>query len=460
MKVTYSLLKHTVSKLNELYKNSFIDRTLVLSKEDLLITFSLQRKTKLFISLNHQNVLIGPVNYDESTSTILGPLNDIMRNTLKGAKLQNIQLLNNDRIIEFEMTKMNDYFEIDTYYLIIELIGRKPNLIILNNNREIIFATHYTNIDSDRLIIKGFKYEVPSNNLSLVENEFDYNAYLKHLNEYLEKVKIKRIKDKYSTFYKFIKNRIIILDRKIEKLLKENIDKEKDLIYKDHGDYLLACIYEPSLLDEYLKENDVSIFDSSISIQDNANKCYKKYKKSKLTISHNLEEIEKAKEESDYYKNIYNTLDMLSEDELEELSSQYIPNKANKNKTKSKKTSPYCTVFEGIKVAFGKTSIQNDTLTFDIANKEYIFLHIYNQPGSHVVIMDNNPSSKTLEFAGSLCLALSKKVDGDIQYTKVKNVKKGSKPGLVIFKNYQSFYLKNIDLNEVNEVIKNSTRIN
>lgn len=458
MKITYSLLKHLVENLKDLYKSSFIDRVAILSKENLLFTFSLQRKTKLFISLNHTNSLIGPVTYEDNLSTIMGPLNDAMRNIFKGSKLQDIRLLNNDKIVEFEVTKMNDYFEIDTYYLIIELISRKPNLIILDNNRKIIFATHYTSIDNDRLIIKGFEYTVPSNGLKSLNEEFDYDAYLIEVQNYLETVKIKRVKEKYSDLYKFIKNRINISKRKAEKLEKEIVLKNQDLIFKDHGDYLLACIYEPDLLEDYLKENNANWYDNTISIQDNANNCFKRYKKSKLTIKHNVEEIEKAKEEEQYFINVYNTLYMLSEDDLEELCVQFIPKK-NKQKTqKNKKISAYYTVFDGIKVAFGKTAIQNEYLSFNVAEKSYTFLHVHNEPGSHVIIMSDNPSNKLLEFAGSLCLALSKKIDGEIEYTQVKNIKKGNRPGLVILKKYETFYLRNIDKNITN-IIKNSKRL-
>ena len=48
---------------------------------------------------------------------------------------------------------------------------------------------------------------------------------------------------------------------------------------------------------------------------------------------------------------------------------------------------PFRTVsFEGFEILVGKGDVQNDRLTFDIAEPEDFWLHVVNVPGSHVVV--------------------------------------------------------------------------
>ena len=48
---------------------------------------------------------------------------------------------------------------------------------------------------------------------------------------------------------------------------------------------------------------------------------------------------------------------------------------------------PFRTVsFEGFEILVGKGDVQNDRLTFDIAEPEDFCLHVVNVPGSHVVV--------------------------------------------------------------------------
>ncbi len=48
---------------------------------------------------------------------------------------------------------------------------------------------------------------------------------------------------------------------------------------------------------------------------------------------------------------------------------------------------PFRTIsFEGFEILVGKGDVQNDRLTFDIAEPEDFWLHVVNVPGSHVVV--------------------------------------------------------------------------
>ena len=125
--------------LNKKVKNSFITNITVVNHSDLLLTFSFYNKEKLLISLNHQNPFLGFVNKDYSPHTVLGNLNDNLRKYVKGAYIENCEVLNDDRVIRFKLYKSDEFFEKQTYYLVLEFIPTISNLLFLNEKEEIIF---------------------------------------------------------------------------------------------------------------------------------------------------------------------------------------------------------------------------------------------------------------------------------------------------------------------------------
>ena len=95
---------------------------------------------------------------------------------------------------------------------------------------------------------------------------------------------------------------------------------------------------------------------------------------------------------------------------------------------------------DGVKVLVGKNNSQNDRLTFKIAQKDDIWLHTKDIPGSHVIVKTEGRElpDKTFEEAGRLAAHYSKGSKSEkveIDYLKRKDVKKpnGSKPGFVVY---------------------------
>ncbi len=97
-------------------------------------------------------------------------------------------------------------------------------------------------------------------------------------------------------------------------------------------------------------------------------------------------------------------------------------------------------------VLVGKNNLQNDRLSFKIANKNEIWLHVKDIPGSHVVIRSTNPSEDTILEAAQLAAYFSKGRDSDnvpVDYLPVKRLHKpnGAKPGFVIFTGQKTLYV-------------------
>ncbi len=92
---------------------------------------------------------------------------------------------------------------------------------------------------------------------------------------------------------------------------------------------------------------------------------------------------------------------------------------------------------EDIEILVGRSSEDNDELTFKIARGNDVWLHVADYPGSHVVIRhDGEVPRETLLDAASLALHWSKAGPGaraPVSWTQRKHVKKfrGAKPGQV-----------------------------
>ena len=73
---------------------------------------------------------------------------------------------------------------------------------------------------------------------------------------------------------------------------------------------------------------------------------------------------------------------------------------------------------------FGMNGLQNEELTFNIAKKDDLFLHVKDFPGSHVVILEGKDNKKIRETAMELSLYLSHMDNGTVMIAKRKDVKK------------------------------------
>ena len=101
-------------------------------------------------------------------------------------------------------------------------------------------------------------------------------------------------------------------------------------------------------------------------------------------------------------------------------------------------------VVDGLKIYFGKNMQQNNDISFKLAKKEYMYFHIKDYHGSHVVIFSDNPSKEMILTASEMCLILSNKSSGDVQYTLIKNIKKGPELGLALLNTYELITLHSV----------------
>ena len=103
---------------------------------------------------------------------------------------------------------------------------------------------------------------------------------------------------------------------------------------------------------------------------------------------------------------------------------------------------------------FGKNAKQNEELTFKKANKNDLFLHVKDIHGSHVIICSENPDNDTILCGCEVALLLNGQESGEIQASKVRNIKKGSFIGQVLFASYETYTIRSIR-EETKKLLKN-----
>ena len=438
---SYSSFKKIVKEIKEKIVGCRINNITVINSHDFLCTLSMIKDEKLLISLDHQHPFISLINVNKCEPTIVGALNEALRKHLKDAFIVDISLDNDDRIVHFIIQKANDYYEKVVTHLYLECIPQRANLVFVNENNKIIHALHYSGITTARPILNGLSYEYPNKGVLKDEEVPSLEDIKKQAINYYENALLVHKKEKFTPLYRYIKTRIKSLEKKSKVLAIEVKEAETHLGDADIGNYLLAFQYDQNELEQYLKDNNISL-DKSKSLVDNANAYFKKYKKSKRTIEMATIEINKAKEESDYLSYLLSSSQFMNDDELLSLSQELLPKKHLKKKVSPIKCSYI--IYDNVKISFGKNASSNNELTFKIANKDDTYLHIKDYHGAHVIIHDSNPSNAVKFIAAELCLILSNKTAGDIMITSMKNVKKGHVLGEANLLNYSTITLTSV----------------
>ena len=433
-----------VGELNQKIINNFITNVVVMNSSDILLSFSFYNKEKMIISLNHNNPFISLIDSSYNSSTTLGNLNENLRKYLKGSYVTEIKQINSDRVIEFSLTKTNEFYQKDVYYLILELIPTVNNLIILDEKKNILFSKHYTDLTAARPILKGMPYIPIDANPMMKEQEFDIVSFKESVSHYLSEIDQKSKKEKALPLFNYLKQRSKSLNKKVGVLQNEIEDAKKKLEYKEIGETLLTLMNDEDNLNDYLpyiKET----YDNQLTPKENANKYFEKYKKAKRTIENDLREIDIAKDNIDEINHVLDIFSYYSDQEIEELYKKYLPKKIKTKRNKEVDARlPYYVTVNGIKIGFGKNKEQNNFLTFKKATKDDIYLHVSGNHGAHVIIFNNDPDEEVILTASEIALILSNLETGDIYIADVKDVKKGSSLGEALINKYQTITLHSV----------------
>ncbi|WP_262172879.1 NFACT family protein [Saccharococcus sp. Marseille-Q5394] len=269
---------------------------------------------------------------------------------------------------------------------------------------------------------------------------------------YFARAERERVKSQAADLERWLDNEIAKLKLKMNKLEKEQNAAEKLDTFQLYGELLTANSYAinkgdtEAVVDNYYEEGTtVTIpLDPRKTPIENAQRYYSRYTKAKNALIMIAEQLEKAKEDIDYFEMIKQQVMQASPEDIDEIREELaelglMRARRGKKKQKPKKPSPESYISSsGIPISVGKNNKQNDYLTFKIAARDHVWLHTKDIPGSHVVIHDSNPDEQTIEEAAILSAYFSKARGSSsvpVDFTEIRHVKKpnGSKPGFVIY---------------------------
>ena len=269
-----------------------------------------------------------------------------------------------------------------------------------------------------------------------------------------------RINQKASGFKKILTTKLNRLTNKYLAMNDELLNNQSKEDLKNYADLLSINIYK---IEKGMKKISVgNIYDNmevvEISLdekkspRENIEAYYKKYKKLKTADEIIKTELPKIEEEMKYIKQILETIEIITElNELSEIEEELISlgyvRKSKKNKQKLEKSKPY--VFEtdsGALIYVGKNNLQNENLTLKFANKNDIFFHAQDVPGSHVILRGANLTEDDYKIAGFLAGYYSYfKNEGyaNVDYTEKKHIRKakGTGLGMVYYDNYKTLFI-------------------
>lgn len=281
---------------------------------------------------------------------------------------------------------------------------------------------------------------------------------------YASKDNTERLHQKKSALLKVLSNNIERCKRKIS--IQEDSKREaaKMDTYKLYGDLLTANIYriesntDKAVVENFYNENMEQIeipIEPTLSPSENAQRYYKKYTKARNTKTNAEEQLVESRNELAYLEAVDQMLEMAqSADEITEIRQElveggYVKERKKKGKAQNKKlTYRVHQSDDGFEILVGKNNKQNDELTLKVANKNDLWLHTKDIPGSHVIIRAQRQEvpESTIIQAAKLAALYSKAANSQnvpVDYTLVKNVRKpqGAKPGMVIYDSQHTVYV-------------------
>ncbi|GEL75934.1 Rqc2 family fibronectin-binding protein [Tenuibacillus multivorans] len=326
------------------------------------------------------------------------------------------------------------------------------------------FQQHLINHQYKPFIIKGKKDDFHV--LDMVADKdykYHFNQVSDMLNQFYQgKAERDRVKGMTHDLMKWMKNERDKNKRKIKKHEKTLNKAQKADEYQKKGELLTAHMHlikhgdsSVSVVDYYdPDQQELTIeLDPNKTPSQNAQHYFKQYQKLKKSREVVTVEIDKANEEIDYFERLIQQLEQARAEDIEDIREElqeqgYFKAKQQGKKKKGKKQiqPDHYVASDGTEIVVGRNNKQNEYVTNRMANKNDIWLHTKDIPGSHVIIRSYQPSEATILEAAMIAAFYSKaKLSSSVpvDYTLVKHVRKpnGAKPGYVIYDNQQTVYV-------------------
>jgi predicted ribosome quality control (RQC) complex YloA/Tae2 family protein len=465
MSFSLSLRKYLVGGILtdvEQYKK---DRILLLSFEK-INELGVKQKVKLIVEImgKHSNIIL--VDEDYMILDLLKKFSieeNKLRLLMGGAKYEFPIITKKTSPLDISKKEFDNYLAEDTLIQNIDGLGKLTAKYMTDYNK---FCNFIDEPASPTFYKEGgtIKYGTIVN-LPLEGYE---EVKFESINEMIDTYILETLNSEQFNNQKRNLSKVVEKEKKRNKKTMKNVNKDREKYstyekYKKIGDILAANLYalkgyEKSIIlyDFYENCNIEITLNPQRSSNENLDNYYNLYNKHKRGYQHSSERLEIIKSEIIYLESILSFIDYACDKKtLEGIEEELIANKylkkivKTKKKKKIAKIMPPTTEIDGLTVYYGRNNIENEYVTFKIGDRHDLWFHAKDVPGSHLIVKTNKEeiSDETLYKIGELASQHSKVGQGEvirIDYCSKKYVKKikGAKPGLVIYSNEKSVFVK------------------
>lgn len=289
--------------------------------------------------------------------------------------------------------------------------------------------------------------------------KIEFESFSQMVNYYIEKNHMTNSQERlFQQIANTVKKRVKKLERTLKNIEDDTLEKKDYEINREIGDILAANIYQlkkpQKLVTLYNFYRDCNLdieLNTGHTLQKNIDSYYKKYNKLKRGLISNERRTLEVKAEIEYLESTLALATAIQTPEnlkniQSELENQgYLKVGKKSVKVKKKIKTDNFAVYEeaeNYKIIYGRNNSENDFVTFKAGDKDDIWFHAKDIPGSHVILKVNRGYSteELIEKAAHVAVIYSKSEIGHrvtVEYTQRKFVSKpkGARPGSVIYTN-------------------------
>ena len=444
-----------------------------LGNTSLAIDFGLREPGYLFFSTDpaapRMHLIRRRVRDLEKQSKPLTQFSLNLRKELTDTQLDAIEKDAADRIVRFDFVGRDELGNLKRPVLVAQLTGRSANLLLLDADSRIVQTARKADTEGQRA---GDFYRRPegrgesgsapraSELLAQIHSPDSSSpsqtadAYFTSLLE--ERAFAARVSAARAELRKKLAQQEKLL-KQLERDLKSHEDAEQ---HKRVGDLLLANLTTGRRagkrveLVDYFADDGSTIqidLDDSITFQEEANRRFGLYSRSKRAVAQIKARITAAE---DRLRELNLERVSLEKDidarHLDEKPSAPAPGGGSKEAVQKIPGTRRYLSSDGFEILVGRTAQNNDQLTFKVAKPNDLWLHAADYGGSHVVVRNSTkkpvPHSTLIEAAQLAGYFSQAKKDPkvDVHYTERKFVSKikGGKPGLVRMQRFKNILVE------------------
>lgn len=470
--VNQETLREVVRELGELLPGRFFGKVFQLSPQSLAIDFGVRDQGFLFVSVEPATPRLYLINRRtrelEKASAPLAPFAQALRATFSGGSVQSIAIDENDRVIRFSFEVQNELGDSQRPMLLAQLTGRSANLFVLDEDGKISHAWRNPQGEGQQV---GDLYRPPVSKSkgrhTSEEPEFS-SAESTSMSEAVDKhYRSLSVADEFDQLAATV---LTSLRKEIARRKKLEANLKNDLAghgnpddHKRAGDLLLANlgtakrVGDRVSVTDYFSDNTPLIkldVAEHLSLQEGAAAYFSRYTKAKRAIEEiGLRLVQLDQELAELAERGLRIETAIANRDLDGLRTFAVVKVASTASGKKQKA-PQALMTglrryfssDGFEVIVGRSSRDNDRLTFRVARPNDLWLHAGDYPGSHVIVRNSSREEiphRTIIEAAQLAAKFSQAGNDskvNIHYTRRKFLSKpkGAAPGLVRMTNFKS----------------------